>query len=180
MPAVTKGRELWFLGLFLVQYVGGLALLYWRGLRTDELTLLEAAALATALIIMSTAHAVVIVEGIAMLAESFLRRRYEAGLQEGVRRAAKKAAWWAGMKASRPAAAKPSSAGKSGTGGVWQPRPGASGLRNRRPGSSGVVRNRDFWAPYQVRGDGIGGIGRFDRLARGGGGGLILPILASW
>ena len=45
--------------------------------------LLEAGALATALIIMSTAHAVVIVEGIAMLAESFLRRRYEAGLQEG-------------------------------------------------------------------------------------------------
>ena len=83
MPAVTKGRELWFLGLFLVQYLGGLALLYWRGLRTDELTLLEAAALATALIIMSTAHAVVIVEGIAMLAESFLKRRYEAGLQEG-------------------------------------------------------------------------------------------------
>ena len=32
---------------------------------------------------MSTAHAVVIVEGIAMLAESFLKRRYEAGLQEG-------------------------------------------------------------------------------------------------
>ena len=83
MPAVTKGRELWFLGLFLVQYLGGLALLYWQGLRTDELTLLEAAALATALIIMSTAHAVVIVEGIAMLAESFLKRRYEAGLQEG-------------------------------------------------------------------------------------------------
>ena len=44
---------------------------------------MDAGALATALIIMSTAHAVVIVEGIAMLAESFLRRRYEAGLQEG-------------------------------------------------------------------------------------------------
>ena len=83
MPAVERGRELWFLGLFLVQYVGGLALIYWRGLRADELTLLEAAALATALIIMSTAHAVALVEGIAMLAESFLKRRYEAGLQEG-------------------------------------------------------------------------------------------------
>ena len=83
MPAVAKGRELWFLSLFLVQYVGGLALIYWQGLRTDELTLLEAAALATALMIMSTAHAVVIVEGIAMLAESFLKRRYEAGLQDG-------------------------------------------------------------------------------------------------
>ena len=46
-------------------------------------TRMEAGALATALIIMSTAHAVVIVEGIAMLAESFLRRRYEAGLQDG-------------------------------------------------------------------------------------------------
>ena len=83
MPTVEKGRELWFLGLFLVQYVGGLALIYWLGLRTGELKLLEAGALATALIIMSTAHAVVIVEGIAMLAESFLRRRYEAGLQAG-------------------------------------------------------------------------------------------------
>ena len=83
MPPVNKGRELWFLGVFLVQYIGGLVLIYWLGLRTDRLTLLEAAALATALIIMSTAHAVVIVEGIAMLAESFLKRRYEAGLQEG-------------------------------------------------------------------------------------------------
>ena len=83
MPAVEKGRELWFLGLFLVQYVGGLALIYWLGLRTEELTLPEAGALATALIIMSTAHAVALVEGIAMLAESFLKRRYEAGLQDG-------------------------------------------------------------------------------------------------
>ena len=83
MPTVEKGRELWFLGLFLIQYVGGLALIYWLGLRTGELKLLEAGALATALIIMSTAHAVVIVEGVAMLAESFLRRRYEAGLQDG-------------------------------------------------------------------------------------------------
>ena len=70
-------------GLFLSQYLGGLALIYWLGLRTEELKLLEASALATALIIMSTAHAVVIVEGVAMLAESFLKRRYEAGLQEG-------------------------------------------------------------------------------------------------
>ena len=83
MPSVEKGRELWFLGLFLSQYLGGLALIYWLGLRTEELKLLEASALATALIIMSTAHAVVIVEGVAMLAESFLKRRYEAGLQEG-------------------------------------------------------------------------------------------------
>ena len=83
MPTVEKGRELWFLGVFLAQYIGGLALIYWLGLRTGELKLLDAGALATALIIMSTAHAVVIVEGIAMLAESFLKRRYEAGLQEG-------------------------------------------------------------------------------------------------
>ena len=83
MPTVEKGRELWFLGLFLAQYIGGLALIYWLGLRARELTLLEAGALATALIIMSTAHAVVIVEGVAMLAESFLKRRYEAGLQDG-------------------------------------------------------------------------------------------------
>ena len=83
MPTVEKGRELWFLGVFLVQYLGGLALIYWLGLRTGLLTFPEAAALATALIIMSTAHAVVIVEGVAMLAESFLKRRYEAGLQEG-------------------------------------------------------------------------------------------------
>ena len=83
MPTVEKGRELWFLGVFLAQYIGGLALIYWLGLRTGDLKLLDAGALATALIIMSTAHAVVIVEGVAMLAESFLKRRYEAGLQEG-------------------------------------------------------------------------------------------------
>ena len=83
MPTVEKGRELWFLGVFLAQYIGGLALIYSLGLRTGDLKLLDAGALATALIIMSTAHAVVIVEGIAMLAESFLKRRYEAGLQEG-------------------------------------------------------------------------------------------------
>ena len=83
MPTVEKGRELWFLGVFLAQYIGGLALIYWLGLRTGDLKLLDVGALATALIIMSTAHAVVIVEGIAMLAESFLKRRYEAGLQEG-------------------------------------------------------------------------------------------------
>ena len=84
MPTVEKGRELWFLGLFLGQYVGGLALIYWLGLRTGDLELAEAGALATALIIMSTAHAVAIVEGIAMLAESFLKRRYEAGRDEGI------------------------------------------------------------------------------------------------
>ena len=83
MPTVEKGRELWFLGLFLAQYLGGMVLLYWLGLRTGDLKFAEAGALATALIIMSTAHAVVIVEGIAMLAESFLKRRYEAGLQDG-------------------------------------------------------------------------------------------------
>ena len=44
MPSVEKGRELWFLGLFLGQYLGGLALIYWLGLRTEELKLLEASA----------------------------------------------------------------------------------------------------------------------------------------
>ena len=86
MPAVERGRELWFLGLFLVQYLGGLALIYWRGLRADELTLLEAAALATALIIMSTAHAVALVEGIAMLAEKFFEAEIRSGLAGGPRR----------------------------------------------------------------------------------------------
>ena len=60
MPTVEKGRELWFLGVFLVQYIGGLALIYWLGLRTGALMLPESAALATALIIMSTAHSVVL------------------------------------------------------------------------------------------------------------------------
>ena len=84
MPTVEKGRELWFLGVFLVQYLGGLTLIYWLGLRAGALTLPESAALATALIIMSTAHAVVIVEGVAMPSESFLKRRYEEGFQEGL------------------------------------------------------------------------------------------------
>ena len=36
MPTVEKGRELWFLGVFLVQYLGGLALIYSLGLRTGR------------------------------------------------------------------------------------------------------------------------------------------------
>ena len=86
MPSVEKGRELWFLGLFLSQYLGGLALIYWLGLRTEELKLLEASALATALIIMSTAHAVVIVEGVAMLAESFFEAQIRSRLAGRPRR----------------------------------------------------------------------------------------------
>ena len=42
MPTVDKGRELWFLGVFLAQYIGGLALIYWLGLRTGDLKLLDA------------------------------------------------------------------------------------------------------------------------------------------
>ena len=79
--------------------------------------------LATALIIMATAHAVALVEGIAMLAESFLKRRYEAGLQEGREEAAQRAG-------------KYYSGGRSGTGDARKPRPGANGLRNHRLGSS--------------------------------------------
>ena len=139
MPTVEKGRELWFLGLFLGQYVGGLALIYWLGLRTGDLELAEAGALATALIIMSTAHAVAIVEGIAMLAESFLKRRYEAGLQEG---------------RAEAGGAKRSSAGRSGTGDGWRPRPGANGLRNRRRGSSGDVDHRPAQGRVAVRAHG--------------------------
>ena len=84
MPTVEKGRELWFLCVFLIQYLGGLALIYWLGLRSGALSLPESAAPATAMIVISTAHAVVIVEGVAMLAESFLKRRYEEGFQEGL------------------------------------------------------------------------------------------------
>ena len=83
MPPIEKGRELWFLAVFLVQYAGGLALLYFAGIQAGRLTFAEAAALTAPLIIMSTAHSVVLVEGIAMLAESFLKRRYQEGRQEG-------------------------------------------------------------------------------------------------
>ena len=62
-------------GRVLGQYMGGLTLIYWLGLRSGALSLPESAAPATAMIVMSAAHAVVIVEGVAVLAESFLKRR---------------------------------------------------------------------------------------------------------
>ena len=84
MIPVSPGREGRFLSVFLLQYIvgiTGISLLWWRGPSIDYL---EAAKLLTPLIILATAHSVIIVEGIPMLAERFLKRQYNEGKAVGV------------------------------------------------------------------------------------------------
>ena len=83
MIPVSAGREGQFLSVFLLQYIVGItviSLLWWRDPSIDYL---EAAKLLTPLIILATAHSVIIVEGIPMLAERFLKRRYNQGIAVG-------------------------------------------------------------------------------------------------
>ena len=84
MIPVSAGREGQFLFVFLLQYIVGItviSLLWWRDPSIDYL---EAAKLLTPLIILATAHSVIIVEGIPMLAERFLKRKYNEGKAVGV------------------------------------------------------------------------------------------------
>ena len=84
MIPVSAGREGQFLSVFLLQYIVGItviSLLWWRDPSIDYL---EAAKLLTPLIILATAHSVIIVEGIPMLAERFLKRKYNEGKAVGV------------------------------------------------------------------------------------------------
>ena len=83
MIPVSAGREGQFLSVFLLQYIvgiTGISLLWWRD---PSINYLEAAKLLTPLIILATAHSVIIVEGIPMLAERFLKRKYNEGKAVG-------------------------------------------------------------------------------------------------
>ena len=89
MLPVSHGHEGWFLALFLAQYLGGLVGLALLGWLHPAVSWLEAAKLVTVLIICATTNAILIVEGIPMVAERYLQRRYnegeEAGRAEGVK-----------------------------------------------------------------------------------------------
>ena len=88
MPTVGEGREGWFMFLFVVQALVWLGLLVWYEIafRPGDNALGTAIAVAKGmapLIVVVAADTVVMVEGYEMLAEKYLRRRYEAGRKEG-------------------------------------------------------------------------------------------------
>ena len=101
MIPVSAGREGQFLSVFLLQYIvgiTGISLLWWRDPSIDYL---EAAKLLTLLIILATAHSVIIVEGLPMLAERFLKRRYNEGKAMGA--AKQNRAWEEWLKRKKEA-----------------------------------------------------------------------------
>ena len=83
MIPISHGREGWFLALFLAQYLGGLVGLALLGWLHPAVSWLEAAKLVTVLIICATTNAILIVEGIPMVAERYLQRRYNEGEEAG-------------------------------------------------------------------------------------------------
>ena len=88
MPTVGEGREGWFMFLFVLQALVWLGLVTWYqvGFLPADNALGASIAIARGmapLIVVAAADTVVIVEGYEMLAEKYLRRRYEAGRKEG-------------------------------------------------------------------------------------------------
>ena len=95
MIPVSEGREGWFLLAFVVQYLlgwAGIGVLAWLD---PNLTYVHIATLAAALVVLAAAHSIILVEGIPMLAERYLKRRYEEGQAEGEKkgRAANQKLW---------------------------------------------------------------------------------------
>ena len=98
MIPVSAGREWVFLSIFLTHYllgVLGIAALWWFHSGVDYL---EATKLLAPLIIIATAHSVLLVEGYAMLAERFLERRFNEGKAKGIADANKEWADWLNRK----------------------------------------------------------------------------------
>ncbi len=88
MIPVSPGREAWFIISFTVQYAAGLAVLgcmYWADW-LGGIEGIEALKLIAPLIIAATAHSILIVEGVPMVAERFLRRREKHGEERGRRK----------------------------------------------------------------------------------------------
>ena len=89
MPLVGKGREGWFLLLFVLQfcvYTGILA--YYENVVNGKDALSTFVAVLggmPAVIALSTASSIVFLEGFAMLSERYLKRRYEEGKEEAWR-----------------------------------------------------------------------------------------------
>ncbi len=84
MIPVTIGREPWYLIIFLIQYAVGLSILTGMGWSNwfGGIEKVDVMRLAAPLIIMATANTILIVEGVPMLAERYLKRRYQEGRQE--------------------------------------------------------------------------------------------------
>ncbi len=78
MPPVDKNREGVYLILFTVQFIGWLVMATLRD--SDPIAVVEVMAPA---VLVSTATTYVIVQGTIMLAERYLKRRYEEGKEEG-------------------------------------------------------------------------------------------------
>ena len=88
LPNVDKSREGWYLGLFSVQCLVCLALLVWYEVadNTADSTLATVVAVGKGmgqLVIVVAAWTVILLEGYSMLAERYLRRRYQEGRTEG-------------------------------------------------------------------------------------------------
>ena len=82
MIPVSPGREGWFLFLFVAQYLGGIgALMALSGI--NELEVWDSVRLVAPLIIVAAANAILLVEGIPMVSEQFLRRREARGEARG-------------------------------------------------------------------------------------------------
>ncbi len=95
MPLVGKGREGWFLLLFVIQFCLYTAILaYYENVvnRKDGLsTFVAVLGGMPAIIALSTASSIVLLEGLAMLSERYLQRRYEEGKSVG--QAEERKAW---------------------------------------------------------------------------------------
>ena len=88
MPAIAREREGQFLILFVLFFLASLGLVIWYEVRheTGDDGWDTAIAIGMGMsycVVISTALAYVIVEGEAMLAEQFNKKRYEAGRTEG-------------------------------------------------------------------------------------------------
>ncbi len=100
MPLVGKGREGWFFLLFTLQFCvyTGLAASHAHSVGGGGwlATFVGVLALMPGIIGLSSVSSIVFLEGIAMLSERYLKRRYEEGKAEGEARMSK--AWEAWLK----------------------------------------------------------------------------------
>ena len=83
MIPISRGREGVFLLVFTVQYVGGLLALGLLGWLYSGVSYIESVRLITVLVIVATTNSILLVEGIPMVAERYLERRFQEGKAEG-------------------------------------------------------------------------------------------------
>ena len=96
LPRIAESREGWALFLFTIQFVASLVLvILYEAVYKDAVHPSEVFTgvlySAAAAVFVATATTVIIVEGLPMLAEKYLRRRYYEGIAEGEKRASERA-----------------------------------------------------------------------------------------